>query len=130
PTPAADPAQTIRTAHTRKVRPALARGLLRVTRWKLPGTVPESGILVCAPHTSRWDWVVMLMIAWANGKRPEVLIKHTYFTGPLGPILRATGGIALDREDPGATIRALLERAEAHESFLLVLAPEGIRGKG
>lgn len=117
-------------AHTMRIRPALARGLLKATRWKLSGTVPESGILVGAPHTSRWDWVVMLMIAWANGKRPEVLIKHTYFRGPLGPVLRATGGIPLDREDPGATIRALLERAEAHEAFLLAIAPEGIRGKG
>jgi len=117
-------------AHTMKLRPALARGLLRATRWKLSGTVPESGILVGAPHTSRWDWVVMLMIAWANGQRPEVLIKHTYFRGPLGPLLRATGGIPLDRDDPGATIRALLVRAEAHEAFQLAIAPEGIRGKG
>ena len=117
-------------SHTMRLRPALARGLLKATRWKLSGTVPESGVLVGAPHTSRWDWVVMLMIAWANGKRPEVLIKHTYFQGPLGPLLRATGGIPLDREDPGATIRALLKRAEAHESFLLAIAPEGIRGQG
>jgi 1-acyl-sn-glycerol-3-phosphate acyltransferase len=113
-----------------RIRPAVARGLLRATRWKLSGTVPETGILVGAPHTSRWDWVVMLMIAWANGKRPEVLIKHTYFRGPLGSVLRATGGIPLDREDPGAAIRALLVRAEAHESFLLAIAPEGIRGQG
>jgi 1-acyl-sn-glycerol-3-phosphate acyltransferase len=71
----------------------------------------------------------MLLIAWSNGARPQVLVKHTYFKGPLGWIMRATGGIPLDRENPGATIRALLKDAETHDSFLLVIAPEGTRSK-
>ena len=41
-------------------RRALARTLLRASRWQLVGEVPASGILVGAPHTSRalvgeWD---------------------------------------------------------------------------
>ena len=113
-----------------RVRPVLARGLLRATRWKLVGEVPQSGILVGAPHTSQWDWVVMLLIAWANGARPQALISHTYFKGALGWVLRSTGGVPLDREDPGATIRALLAEAESGEHFLLAIAPEGTRSKG
>jgi 1-acyl-sn-glycerol-3-phosphate acyltransferase len=88
-----------------RVRRAFARGALRATRWRLVGTVPPKGILVGAPHTSRWDWVAMLFIAWSNSARPQVLIKHTYFRGPFSWILRTTGGIPLDREprsdDPG-----------------------------
>jgi len=117
-------------AHPMRIRRSIARGLLKATRWTLSGDVPESGILVGAPHTSRWDWVAMIMIAWSNGKKPQALIKHTYFRGPLGPILRRTGGIPLDRENPGATIRALLQEAEGDEPFLLAIAPEGIRGRG
>jgi 1-acyl-sn-glycerol-3-phosphate acyltransferase len=117
-------------AHKMRVRPLLARGALKATRWKLVGSVPRSGILVGAPHTSRWDWVVMLFIAWSAGARPRVLIKHTYFRGALGWLLRATGGISLDRGNPGATIRALLAEAEGHEAFLLVIAAEGTRSKG
>ena len=116
-------------AHKMRVRRALARGILRATRWRLVGTVPRKGILVGAPHTSRWDWVAMLLIAWSHSARPQVLIKHTYFKGPLGWILLKTGGIPLDRENPGATIRALLKDAETHDSFLLVIAPEGTRGE-
>lgn len=117
-------------AHRMRVRPAIAKGALRATRWKLVGSVPRTGILVGAPHTSAWDWVAMLMIAWANGRRPQVLIKREYFRGLFGPILRATGGIPLDRANPGATIRALLEEAKGDEPFLLVIAAEGTRGKG
>ena len=117
-------------AHTMRVRRAFARGVLRATRWRLVGEVPRSGILVGAPHTSQWDWAAMLMIAWANSARPQALIKHTYFTGPVGWVLRKTGGIPLDRESPGAAIRALLEEADGHEAFLLAIAAEGTRGKG
>ena len=58
------------------------------------------------------------------------MISHTFFRGPLGWVLRSTGGIPLDRENPGATIRALLAQAQGDEPFLLVIAPEGTRSKG
>lgn len=113
-----------------RVRPVVARAILKATRWKLVGTVPSRGILVGAPHTSNWDWIAMLLIAWSSGQEPQVLVKQSFFKGPAAPLLRATGGIPLDRANPGATIRALLEEAEAHRSFLLVIAAEGTRSKG
>lgn len=118
-------------AHNMRVRRSLARGLLRLTRWRLVGEVPPGGgILVGAPHTSQWDWIVMLMIAWANGARPRVLIAAHYFKGVVGFILSRTGGVPLDRTSPGATIRALLKAAEADPTFQLVIAAEGTRSAG
>ncbi|TQK71927.1 MULTISPECIES: 1-acyl-sn-glycerol-3-phosphate acyltransferase [unclassified Nocardioides] len=117
-------------AHRMRVRRSIARGALKVTRWRLVGDVPEAGILVGAPHTSQWDWVAMLMIAWANGARPRVLVAAHYFDGPVGWVLRRTGGIPLDRSSPGATVRALLKAAEEDDAFQLVIAPEGTRSKG
>lgn len=113
-----------------KIRPAVSRALLKATRWKLVGSVPSQGILVGAPHTSNWDWVAMLLIAWSSNVQPQVLIKESFFKGPLAPLLRATGGIPLNRESPGATIRTVLDEAVGDESFLLVIAAEGTRGKG
>lgn len=117
-------------AHTMKIRRGFARGVLKATRWKLTGEVPESGILVGAPHTSNWDWVATMLIAWGNGRQPKLLIKESFFKGPLAPVMRWTGGIPLDRSNPGATIRALLKEAEGDEPFLLAIAAEGTRGKG
>jgi 1-acyl-sn-glycerol-3-phosphate acyltransferase len=111
------------------IRKAFARGVLKVTRWRLVGTVPRTGILVGAPHTSNWDWVAFILITWANGVQPKVLVKQSFFKGPMAWVMRATGGIALDRANPGATIRALLAEAQEHDSFLLCIAPEGTRGK-
>jgi 1-acyl-sn-glycerol-3-phosphate acyltransferase len=117
-------------AHPMRVRRAFARGVLRATRWRLSGDVPSSGILVGAPHTSKWDWVVMILIAWGSSARPQVLIEQSYFKGPMGWVLRKTGGIPLDRQNPGAAIRALLEEAEGEQPFLLAIAAEGTRSKG
>jgi len=111
-----------------RVRRSLARGILRATRWRLVGNVPRTGVLVGAPHTSNWDWVAMLLIAWSSGVRPQVLIKKEFFKGPIGWLLRATGGIPLDRANPGGTIRDLLKQDP--DSFLLVIAAEGTRSKG
>lgn len=101
-----------------------------MTRWRLVGSeMPETGILVGAPHTSQWDFAAMLAIAWSSGRSPQVLVKKSFFKGPLGWLLRRLGGIALDRDNPGDTIRALLREAESDEPFLLCIAAEGTRRK-
>lgn len=83
-----------------------------------------------APHTSNWDWFLTLMLAWDNSIQIRLLVKKEFFRGPLGPLLRATGAIAIDRDDPGDTIRELLVEAEGDEPFVLGLAAEGTRSKG
>jgi len=92
--------------------------------------VPTRAILVGAPHTSNWDWVLTLLLGWDSGVRIRLLVKHSLFRGPLGAVLRWTGAVELDRDDPGATIRALLADAATDETFLLGLAAEGTRGRG
>ena len=111
------------------IRRTLARALLRLTRWKVVGEVPPVGIVVGAPHTSYWDWVVMLLVMWHGGGRPKVLIKKEIFRGPLGWLLRATGGVPVDREQPSALIRTLMAQAKSGEPYLLVIAAEGTRSK-
>ena len=111
------------------MRKALARLVLRLTRWRTVGDVPRSGILVGAPHTSNWDWVAMLLLMWSGGVPPRVLIKQEIMRTPLGPLLRANGGISLDRQNPGAVVRNLVAEATSGEPFLLIIAAEGTRKK-
>ena len=59
----------------------------------------------------------------------ELRIKQEFFKGPIGVIMRATGAVSLDRDNPGATIRELLADAETDEAFLLGLAAEGTRSR-
>ena len=57
-------------------------------------------VLIGAPHTSNWDFVLMLGIAWEAGLPLRWLGKHTLFRGAAGPLMRALGGIPVDRRDP------------------------------
>lgn len=111
------------------VRRTFARVALRLSRWTTTGEVPRKGVLVGAPHTSNWDWVLTLLLAWDSSVQIRLLVKESFFKGPLGVLMRATGAVPLDRSNPGGTIRALLADAETDETFLLGLAAEGTRSK-
>ena len=112
------------------VRRTIARLALRLSRWKTVGKVPQRAVLVGAPHTSNWDWVLTMLLAWDNSIQIRLLVKQEFFVGPLAPILRATGAVALDRANPGRTIRDLMAAAAGDEPFVLGLAAEGTRSRG
>ena len=111
-------------------RRTFARAVLRLARWQTSGEVPARGILVGAPHTSNWDWVLTLLLGWDSSVRIRLLVKHSFFKGPVGIFMRATGAVELDRDNPGMTIKALLADAQSDETFLLGIAAEGTRSKG
>jgi 1-acyl-sn-glycerol-3-phosphate acyltransferase len=48
------------------MRQRLARFVLRVSGWRSVGEVPREGVLVGAPHTSNWDFVVLLLVMVAS----------------------------------------------------------------
>jgi len=116
-----------------RVRRALARAYWRVSRWQHVSTVrPGSGggVLVGAPHTSNWDFVLMLAIAWELGLHVRYLGKAALFRPPFGWVMRALGGIPVDRSNPGGLVADLVARARAGEDFYLVVTPEGTRSAG
>ena len=112
------------------LRRTFARVALRACRWKAVGTVPDRGVLVGAPHTSNWDWVLTVLLAWTYGINIKLLVKKELFKGPLGWLLRATGAVELDRKNPASTIKELLVEAEGGDPWLLGLAAEGTRKRG
>jgi cation diffusion facilitator CzcD-associated flavoprotein CzcO len=111
-------------------RRTLARLLLGAVRWKTVGEVPQRGVLVGAPHTSNWDWVLTMLLAWRYGITIRLLVKQELFVGPLGWLLRKTGAVELDRRNPAATIKELLAEAEGDDPWLIGIAAEGTRSRG
>ncbi|MGF0118331.1 1-acyl-sn-glycerol-3-phosphate acyltransferase [Promicromonospora sp. Marseille-Q5078] len=113
----------------RNLRRALAGVYWRLSRWTLRSepVPPQAGVLVGAPHTSNWDFVLMLAIAWRLGLDVRWLGKHTLFAGWRGPVMRALGGIPVDRRDPSSVVEDVLARVRAGEVFHLVVTPEGTR---
>ncbi|NLF05952.1 MAG: acyl-phosphate glycerol 3-phosphate acyltransferase, partial [Actinomycetales bacterium] len=85
---------------------------------------------VGAPHTSNWDFIHMLAIAWDLGLHVRYLGKDALFRPPFGFVMRALGGIPVDRSNPSGLVADLVERARAGEDFNLVVTPEGTRSAG
>ncbi|NRQ48235.1 1-acyl-sn-glycerol-3-phosphate acyltransferase [Aeromicrobium stalagmiti] len=112
------------------IRQRLSRGIVRLMRYEMVGEVPQTGILVGAPHTSNWDFVTMLLVMWHDGAHPRVLVKKQLFKGPLGWLLKAFGGVPLDRDNASTVVRDLVDEAGSGEPFRLILAAEGTRSKG
>ncbi|AEG45479.1 1-acyl-sn-glycerol-3-phosphate acyltransferase [Isoptericola variabilis] len=113
----------------KSLRRVIAGLYWRLSRWTLRSEPAprEAGILVGAPHTSNWDFVLMLAIAWRLGLDVRWLGKHTLFRGWRGPVMRALGGIPVDRRDPSRVVADVLERVRRGEVFHLVVTPEGTR---
>lgn len=114
------------------LRPAIARIYWAVSRYSLrsqPLPAGGSALLIGAPHTSNWDFVFMLGICWRHGVSPLWLGKHSLFAGPFGPVMRALGGIPVNRAEPQGLVNAVVTRMRTGKHFLVV-TPEGTRGLG
>lgn len=112
------------------IRRTLARVYWALSRWQLR-TEPaptRPTILIGAPHTSNWDFVLMLAISWRLGIPIRWLGKESLFAGWRGPIMRGLGGIAVDRSDAGRVVADVVAQVHAGEVFGLVVTPDGTRG--
>lgn len=109
---------------------ALGRLILFVIRWGFEGEVPNisKGVIIVAPHTSNWDFIVGVGAMLALDLKLRFLGKHTLFDGPLAPMMRGLGGIPVNRDQPGkGFVEEMAERFENEEELLLALSPEGTR---
>lgn len=107
----------------------LGKGLLKATGWTLVGEVPkaEKYVLVCAHHTSNWDFVWFLSAAWAFDTKINWLGKHTLFENPFGGLLKATGGVPVNRDSPQNLVDQLADRFSDASELHLGIPPSGTR---
>lgn len=112
------------------LRRILARLYWTFSRWTLRSEPAPTRptVLIGAPHTSNWDFVRMLAIAWRLGIPVRWLGKASLFAGWRGPIMRALGGIPVQRDDAARVVDEVVERVHAGEVFGLVVTPDGTRG--
>jgi 1-acyl-sn-glycerol-3-phosphate acyltransferase len=112
-----------------RVRRWIGRTAVAAFGWKVEGEPPHDAkcVVIAAPHTSNWDGVYMLAIAWAMGMRISWMGKHTLFTGWHGPVLKALGGIPIDRRARHDVVEQMVKKFAESEALLLAIPPEGKR---
>lgn len=112
----------------------LAAFLLRLAGWKVffDGLPALQGVLIVYPHTSNWDFIVMLLAKWSLGVPVRFWGKDKLFRIPLfGRWLRWVGGVPVNRVAPQGVTKQALDIFAAKQAagtyFWLGLAPEGTR---
>lgn len=111
------------------IRTRLAHAFWRFSKWKLD-TLPapeRPSVFIGAPHTSNWDFILMLALVWEMGIDVRWLGKKEIFKGPFGMLFKALGGIPVDRKNPGHLVEDLIAQVKQGEMFGLVIAPDGTR---
>jgi 1-acyl-sn-glycerol-3-phosphate acyltransferase len=99
--------------------------------WRITGEMPNLGkfVIIGAPHTSNWDFVLVLATAAALGVRISWMGKHTLFRGPFGRFLRWSGGVPIDRRQARGVVGESVEAFGRSAKLILCITPEGTRSK-
>jgi len=107
----------------------LARIFLSSHGWETVGTptADKKAVIIAVPHTSNWDLIHLLAIMSILDVKISWMGKHTAFWWPLGPILRALGGIPVRRDHPEGVVEQIVRAFDEAETLSLVITPEGTR---
>lgn len=102
---------------------------LKIMGWKtIGGPAPEEKcIIIGAPHTSAWDFVLSYFYYTSLGAVANVLIKKEFFFWPVSWFLRKAGGMPIDRSKGVNVIRQTIKLVNDNDHIHLALTPEGTR---
>lgn len=108
---------------------ALGRLTLRLLGFGVVGALPDAGkvLIVAAPHTSNWDFVVAIATMLALRLEIGWLGKHTLFRWPFGALMRFLGGVPVNRSQAQGVIEAAVAAFHGAERVWIAIAPEGTR---
>lgn len=110
---------------------ALAGLLMRLAGWKVEGSLPDlpKFVVVGAPHTSNWDFVLFLGAAFLLRVNARFLGKAELFRPPFGFFFYWCGGTPVDRSKPNGLVEQIVKAIQDAPEFILVVTPEGTRGR-
>lgn len=109
----------------------LGSSFLKLTGWTIDDRLPDDRkmVVIFAPHTTNWDFIYMLMAAYALKLKPNWMGKKELFWGPLGWLFRKLGGIAVDRKKSQNAVEQTAEVIRQRDQIILGIAPEATRSK-
>jgi 1-acyl-sn-glycerol-3-phosphate acyltransferase len=114
------------------MREALGKAILDRAGWTIGSDRPSSDrfVLVAAPHTSNWDFLYCIACTTAFGLPLRFMAKDSLFRGPQGGVLRALGGIPIDRSKNNNVVDATVRSFQETRELVVLIPPEGTRKAG
>jgi len=110
---------------------AIGRGILRLCGWRVTGSLPnEKKVLIAAaPHTSNWDFVVVVGGLMALGMKVSAMMKKEAFFWPCKGLFLKLGFLPTDRNAAEGIVGQIHRMFDEHDKLWIGITPEGTRSK-
>jgi 1-acyl-sn-glycerol-3-phosphate acyltransferase len=107
----------------------LATFMMRRVGWHVDGELPDlpKYVLIGAPHTSNWDFVLFLGVIFSLRANVRFMGKAEIFRFPVGWFFRYCGGIPVDRKKSTGLVEQMVDACTKSDKFILTITPEGTR---
>lgn len=114
-----------------EARRAIALWLYALSGWKVEGAAPveDKFVVIAAPHTTNWDLYFMLGVAYKYRIRLRWMGKDSLFKGPFGWLMKALGGIPIDRSKANNVVDQMVKIYHDATELAVAIPPEGTREK-
>lgn len=89
---------------------------------------PTPKCVICvAPHTSNWDFILGELSVRSVGMKAGFLMKSTWFFWPMGCLMRAMGGIAVNQHEHTNVTETVVKAFNENSQLAIAVTPEGTR---
>lgn len=107
----------------------LARFIMWLLGWRVDGKLPDlpKFVLIGAPHTSNWDFLLFLGVIFNLRANVRFMGKAELFRFPIGWFFYYCGGVPVDRKKSTGLVEQMVDACNKAEKFILTIAPEGTR---
>lgn len=102
---------------------------MRLLGWQIEGKLPDipKFVLIGAPHTSNWDFLLFLGVIFSLRANVRFMGKAELFRFPVGWFFRYCGGVPVDRKKSTGLVEQMVKVCNESKQFVLTIAPEGTR---
>lgn len=109
----------------------LAKALLRLCGWKIEFAdhARPPFVFIGAPHTSNWDFLLLVAAMLVLRIDARWMGKHTLFRFPFGGVMRWLGGIPVNRSRAHNRVADIVAAFAKDPSLVVCIPPEGTRKK-
>jgi len=109
----------------------LAICILKLMGWTAVGKEISNPklVLIGAPHTSNWDFPLMLLVVLKLRLKVFWMGKKELFPFPFGWLMRWLGGIPIDRSQANNVVDQMTEKYASQSELVVLIPPEGTRSK-
>jgi len=106
--------------------------LLKILGWSVNidaiKTIKKS-VIIEAPHTSNWDFILGIMAALSTGIKFRFIIKKEWNKPIIGYVLKQLGVIFIDRSKSTGLTQQIIAQFKTMEEGHIIFTPEGTRSR-